>query len=194
MMVYSDILSTYFHHRLLNKDVLNHNNTVYSDMTKAETGAVIGLVARDPRLTLPTQRGRLTEAEVKTTEDDERVASDWSLQQSGLWSSEVRDSLSRLSDHEVNKARQEARVNEVAGSVVSALIIATEDGWDLVVPPGWAVNTWIGLVYTGVKVLYCTPVHLHLYSIQKLLCNIDFVNTIQIAFENKWPTQLCIHD
>ena len=151
----------FFHNRLLNKDVLNHNNTVYSDMTKAETGAVIGLVARDPRLTLPTQRGRLTEAEVKTTDDDKRVASDWSLQQSGLWSSEVRDSLSRLSDHEVNKARQEARVNEVAGSVVSALIIATEDGWDLVVPPGWAVNTWIGLVYTGVKVLYCTPVHLY---------------------------------
>ena len=106
------------------------------------------------------------------------MASDWSLQQSGLWSSEVRDSLSRLSDHEVNKARQEARVNEVAGSVVSALIIATEDGWDLVVPPGWAVNTWIGLVYTGVKVLYCTPVHLYCTVFRSC----DATSTLSILF------------
>ena len=121
-------------------------------MIKAETGTVIGIVAKDPRLTLPIKRGMITEAGIKTSDDDSRVTPEWSLQQSGLWSTEARTSFSRASDHEVNKARQESRVKEMAGSSVMAVIIATEDGWDLVLPPGWAVNTWVCLVYTGVKV------------------------------------------
>ena len=135
-----------------------HNNTVYSEKSKAEAGTIIGIMARDPRLTLPSQRGMVTEADIKTSEDDGRVAPDWSLQQSGLWSAKARTGLERASDHEVNTARRESRVAEMEGSAVMAIIIATEDGWDLVLPPGWAVNTWIGLVYTGVKVccyIYC---------------------------------------
>ena len=130
------------------------NNTVYSEKSKAEAGTIIGIMARDPRLTLPTQRGMVTEADIKTSgaDDGDRVTPDWSLQQSGLWSAKARTGLERASDHEVNTARQEGRVAEMEGSAVMALIIATEDGWDLVLPPGWAVNTWIGLVYTGVKV------------------------------------------
>ena len=137
-----------------------HNNTVYSEKSKAEAGTIIGIMARDPRLTLPTQRGMVTEADIKTSEadDGDRVAPDWSLQQSGLWSAKARTGLKRASDHEVNTARRESRVAEMEGSAVMVIIIATEDGWDLVLPPGWAVNTWIGLVYTGVKVccyIYC---------------------------------------
>ena len=132
-----------------------NSNTVYFELSKAETGTVIGLVARDPRLSLPTQRGIVTEADIKTSEaDGNKVTPEWSLQQSGLWSPEARTGLERVSDHEMNKARQESRVPEMEGSAVMAIIIATEDGWDLVLPPGWAVNTWIGLVYTGVKVCY----------------------------------------
>lgn len=76
------------------------------------------------------------------------------MQQSGLWCADARTSLVRASDHEMNKARQESRVSEMEGSSVMAIVIATEDGWDLILPPGWAVNTWIGLVYTGVKVCH----------------------------------------
>ena len=136
-----------------------HSNTVYSELSKAEAGTVIGMVARDPRLTLPTQRGMVTEADIKTSEaDGNRVTPEWCLQQSGLWSPEARTDLKRVSDHEMNKARQESRVAEMEGSSLMVIIIATEDGWDLVLPPGWAVNTWIGLVYTGVKVC-CDQFH-----------------------------------
>lgn len=132
------------------------NNTVYSEMVNAETGTVIGIIARDPRLTLPIQRGKVTEADLKTSYagDGGRVTPEWSLQQSGLWCADARTGLLRASDHEINKARQESRVSEMEGSSVMAIVIATEDGWDLILPPGWAVNTWIGLVYTGVKVCH----------------------------------------
>ena len=136
------------------------NGSLFARMDwKSGSNTVIGLNVRDPRLTLPTQRRSLKDLP-SLTETEAEVGCELGLQESGLWSSSVRESVGqhRLSDHQINTARQTAAVSSLSASSVPALLISQPGGdndwgrgWDLLLPPGWAMAFWMCLTYFGVR-------------------------------------------
>ena len=120
---------------------------------------MIGFNVRDPRLTLPSKRSSLKD--LAESSSDVMACCELELQESGVWSREVRDSVGvfRLSDHDINTARQTGALQTISSSSVPVLLISQTEGdddwatgWDLVLPPGWAMPFWMCLVYLGVRV------------------------------------------
>ena len=122
---------------------------------------MIGLNVRDPRLTLPTQRRSLKDLPARSeAEADAEAGCELGLQETGLWSREVRECVGqhRLSDQQINTARQTAAVSSLSASSVPVMVISQPggdtgwgSGWDLLLPPGWAMPFWICLTYFGVR-------------------------------------------
>ena len=120
----------------------------------------IGFNVRDPRLTLPTQRRSLKDLP-RLREAETGSACELGLQESGLWSREVRECVGvhRLSDHHINTARKTGDLNTLSATSVPVMLISQpgEDsgwgsGWDLLLPQGWAMPFWMCLTYFGVRV------------------------------------------
>ena len=101
------------------KAAITSTHSELRSMRAAEAGTVLGVVARDPRLTLPMQRGRVTAGEPRQGpgEANSCAAAAWELQRSALWSAGARHAMSvlRLSDHEINSARRAGTVSSVSG-------------------------------------------------------------------------------
>ena len=135
------------------EDRINKCHELISNGSRGKSGTVLGLITRDPRLTLPAQRGRVPYRNKHETNEPE-LTPDWNLQTSPLWTSDVRKSVSlhKMSDHDINAARQSGSICQITSSHVPVMIICTDDGWDLVSPPGWAMPFWQCLVYSGAKV------------------------------------------
>lgn len=121
---------------------------------------MLGFNVRDPRLTLPTQRRSLKDLP-SLSEAEAGAGCELGLQESGLWSGEVRECVGvhRLSDHDINTARQTAAVSQLSATSVPVLLISQPggdhgwgSGWDLLLPPGWAMPFWMCLNYFGVRV------------------------------------------
>ena len=110
------------------KAAITSTHSKLRSMRTAEAGTVLGVVARDPRLTLPMQRGRVTAGEPRPSPGDASscAAAAWELQRSALWSAGARHAMSvlRLSDHEINSARRAGTVSSVSGGhIVKSFLV-----------------------------------------------------------------------
>lgn len=121
---------------------------------------MMGFNVRDPRLTLPVKRRSLKEMSGEGS-SSEVAGCVLELQESAVWSREVRQTVgvTRLSDQDINTARQTGAVHTITSSSVPVLVISQPgaeadwgSGWDLILPPGWAMSFWMCLVYLGVRV------------------------------------------
>ena len=137
------------------------NGSLFARLGQQPGGnTVIGLNVRDPRLTLPAQRRSLKDLP-SVSQAEAEAGCELGLQESGLWSGEVREYVGqhRLSDHQINTARQTAALNSLSATSVPVMLISQPggddgwgSGWDLLLPPGWAMPFWMCLTYFGVRV------------------------------------------
>ena len=139
-------LSQYYSQKVIDQTILKSENF--------HPGTMLGVIVEDPRRNIPVHKEKIEESNnVKTV--SEGLSSSWSLQESGLWSEEVRHDVShhKLSDFEINKQRQSDHINHPnIISLVPVMLVVTEQGCDLIIPPGWCMAFWMRLVYAGVKV------------------------------------------
>lgn len=133
-------------------DVVGQCHSTFMEMETAKPGTVLSLIIMDPRVVLPAMRGKVQGVTQK--KDQSGLDPGWCLQHGAMWSGVVRNCVShhRVSDHDVNVARQSGTLNTVASSSVPIMLVATGQGWDIVLPSGWTMSLWMCLVYAGVKV------------------------------------------
>ena len=158
--IFINILSArYFSDRERGQQIVESGSLFARMDCKQGGNTVLGLNVKDPRLTLPTQRRSLKDLP-RLTEAETEAGCELGLQESGLWSREVRDCVGqhRLEDQRINTARQTAAVSSLSATSVPALLISQPggdggwgSGWDLLLPPGWAMSFWMCLTYFGVR-------------------------------------------
>ncbi|XP_046660424.1 ribonucleases P/MRP protein subunit POP1 isoform X2 [Homalodisca vitripennis] len=132
-------------------------------------GMVLSAVVMDPRLTMPSTRTKAVNSGVTNLQQE--VLKSLSSH-SPLWEFELRERVndSKMSTSQLNGLRSRALVPGLASAAwlgshnVSHLpILLVQNrgqyeqsgygsGWDVIVPAGWGIPVWLGLVYRGARV------------------------------------------
>lgn len=165
-----------------NKQQFLKQSELWSKLSKCQSPAeappnsVLALTVRDPRLLLPPKRNK-----VKTTNFESVTSAlptalfDDVVASSPLWDAEVREELkvTKLSEQELNVRKSkhlipgtplelgdmESRIPiiliqrpGVSNSVTCQSNPSYSSGWDLIIPPGFAMAFWVALIYRGARV------------------------------------------
>ncbi|XP_064486845.1 ribonucleases P/MRP protein subunit POP1-like [Ornithodoros turicata] len=130
---------------------------------------ILGQVVRDPRLLLPKTRTKVDDesTEEQSTRRHTPYELDPSLSDSPIWNPAVRDevTLSKVSECQLNFLRsqntlpgtpielgdKESRVPILAIRKAGSKDRGFGQGWDVILPSGWARPFWIALIYRGAR-------------------------------------------
>ncbi|XP_014664368.1 PREDICTED: ribonucleases P/MRP protein subunit POP1-like [Priapulus caudatus] len=136
---------------------------------------VLGLTVRDPRIFLPKKRTKVMNevTEVAVQQVDVATRLPEGISASPLWDEGIRKEVTttKLTEQEMNRlrsqnivpgtplqlGREESRVpillvqNPGHGDARQPTTLGYGSGWDVVLPCGWSMAFWVGLVYRGAR-------------------------------------------
>lgn len=167
---------------------------------------VIAMTARDPRLTRPDKRAKLTVDEESIRQDMSAFREKLSkaVSTSPLWLEAVREEVSstKLTDHRIHELKsqklvpglplelgdEESRipviviqrpgVTTLASTGCHAPNLGRGSGFDLLVPKGWGMAFWLALVFRGARCAGLRERECNAYEEKSCLFPNDFPDTL----------------